>query len=156
LPAESVDCMVSNCVINLAPDKAAVFREMHRVLKPGGRVAVSDIALKKALPEELVQNVLAYVGCIAGAVSIADYERALREAGFAAVQVIDSGKDLNAYAKMAEQAGCCAPVVPLATTPADGCCSPSSMIYDGLVALLRKYDINAYAASVQVYAIKAP
>ena len=64
----SVDCIISNCVINLAPDKGAVFREMHRVLKPGGRVAVSDIALKQPLPEELGRDILAYVGCIAGAI----------------------------------------------------------------------------------------
>src|SRR5437588_5719922 len=92
------DCVISNCVINLAPDKPAVFREMFRVLKPGGRVAVSDIALKRPLPPELARDMLAYVGCIAGAISIADYERMLREAGFAAVRVVDAKKDLNAYA----------------------------------------------------------
>src|SRR4029078_9473910 len=81
----SVDCLVSNCVINLAPDKRAVFREMFRVLKPGGRVAVSDTGWKKPLPPELGGDLMAYVGCIAGAVLIADYERQLREAGFAAV-----------------------------------------------------------------------
>src|SRR6516164_10357380 len=75
LPSASVDCLISNCVINLAPDKRAVFREMFRVLKPGGRVAVSDIALKKALPPEVGNDLLAYVGCIAGAVLIEDYVR---------------------------------------------------------------------------------
>src|SRR5215467_2160979 len=80
LPDASVDCLISNCVINLAPDKPAVFREMFRVLKPGGRVAVSDIALKCALPDELARSVAAQVGCVAGAVSIADYERDLRAA----------------------------------------------------------------------------
>src|SRR5205807_3124955 len=75
LPDQSVDCIISNCVINLAPDKPAVFREMFRVLKPGGRVAVSDIALKRHLPDEIGQNILAYVGCIAGAVLIDDYVR---------------------------------------------------------------------------------
>src|SRR5262249_19277977 len=78
----SVDCLLSNCVINLAPAKPAVFRDMFRVLKPGGRVAVSDIALKKALPCEVSQDVLAYVGCIAGAVLVAEYEQMLRNAGF--------------------------------------------------------------------------
>ena len=81
LPDGSADCVISNCVINLAPDKPAVFREMFRVLKPGGRVAVSDIALKQPLPDELARSVAAYVGCIAGAIPIADYERMLREAG---------------------------------------------------------------------------
>jgi len=70
LPDESVDCIISNCVINLAPDKPAVFREIARVLKPGGRVALSDIALKHELPEAIAQSMAAYVGCIAGAILI--------------------------------------------------------------------------------------
>src|SRR5437660_600050 len=77
LADDSVDCVISNCVINLAPDKGAVFREVFRVLKPGGRVAVSDIALKQPLPAELARDVMAYVGCVAGAVRIEDYERDL-------------------------------------------------------------------------------
>ena len=75
LPDESVDCVISNCVINLAPDKPAVFREIARILKPGGRVAVSDIALKHELPEAVAQSMAAYVGCIAGAIKIEDYRR---------------------------------------------------------------------------------
>src|SRR5205085_648208 len=77
----SVDCVISNCVINLAPDKSVVFREIFRVLKPGGRVAVSDIALKRPLPPELAGDLMAYVGCIAGAVSILEYGHGLRDAG---------------------------------------------------------------------------
>src|SRR5205807_3167849 len=73
----SADCVISNCVINLAPDKGAVFREVFRILKPGGRFAVSDIALNKPLPPELAHDIMAYVGCIAGAVLMADYERGL-------------------------------------------------------------------------------
>ena len=83
--------MISNCVINLAPDKLAVFREVIRVLKPGGRLAVSDIALKKSLPEGLADDIAAYVGCIAGAISIEEYRRQLVEAGFSAVEIVDSG-----------------------------------------------------------------
>ncbi len=150
LPDASVDCLISNCVLNLAPDKPAVFREMFRVLKPGGRVAVSDIALKKPLPEELARNLMAYVGCVAGAVLIADYERALREAGFEAVAVLDTHKDLNAYAKVENQAGCCTP----STTAASSCGSELAAIHEGIVALLRRYDVNEFAASVQVYALK--
>src|SRR5262249_51014334 len=82
----SVDCVISNCVINLAPDKPAVFREICRVLKPGGRLAVSDIALKKPLPSEIGQDLLAYVGCIAGAIPFEEYRRQLAEAGFAPVR----------------------------------------------------------------------
>src|SRR5512141_1041817 len=62
LPDASVDCVISNCVINLAPDKEAVFAEIARVLKPGGRLAVSDIALKKTLPPEIGNDLMAYVG----------------------------------------------------------------------------------------------
>src|SRR5215204_392277 len=105
----SVDVVISNCVINLAPDKQAVFREIARVLKPGGRLAVSDIALKLPLPSELSQDLLAYVGCIAGAIPVEDYKQGLIEAGFGEVAVIDSGADLNAYAQVEGQSGCCSP-----------------------------------------------
>src|SRR6516165_5337824 len=96
----SVDCIISNCVVNLAPDKPAVFREMARVLKPGGRVAVSDIALKKELPPEIGGNLLAYIGCVAGAISFQEYETGLLAAGFASVTLVDTGKDLNAYTQV--------------------------------------------------------
>src|SRR6266481_8797839 len=79
LPDASVDCVISNCVVNLAPDKPAVFREIARVLKPGGRLAVSDIATKKTLPEELARDAAAYIGCLAGAISFDDYRRGLKE-----------------------------------------------------------------------------
>src|SRR5437762_6584439 len=82
LPDASVDCVISNCVINLAPDKPAVFREIARVLKPGGRLAVSDIALKKPLPPEVSSDIMAYVGCVAGAIMIEDYQQGLTDAGF--------------------------------------------------------------------------
>lgn len=151
----SADCVISNCVINLAPDKPAVFREIFRVLKPGGRVAVSDVALKKPLPDELARDVAAYVGCIAGAVPVAEYERHLREAGFEAVQVLDAGKDLDAYAKVENQAGCCSPAMTSSTgLPLAGCCPPEPGVHETLARLLEKYDVNEYAASVQVYAVK--
>ena len=70
LPDNSVDCVISNCVINLVPDKLAVFHEILRVLKPGGRVALSDIALKQELPATVKRSVEAYVGCISGAILI--------------------------------------------------------------------------------------
>ena len=77
----SVDAIISNCVINLSPDKAQVWREMARVLKPGGRVAVSDMALLKPLPPEVIKMVEALVGCVAGAALASDTERWAREAG---------------------------------------------------------------------------
>lgn len=81
IPDASVDVVISNCVINLSPDKPQVWREIARVLKPGGRVAVSDIALLKPLPTEVVKMVEALVGCIAGAALASDTERMVREAG---------------------------------------------------------------------------
>src|SRR5436305_6793539 len=128
LAEASVDCVISNCVINLAPDKRAVFREIFRVLKPGGRVAVSDIALKKSLPNDLAASVAAYVGCIAGAITLEEYRRGLEEAGFAAVEVLDSGADLNAYAKVENQMGCCTPAMTSSTAlplAVSECCSPA-------------------------------
>ena len=107
LPDASVDCVISNCVINLVPDKRAVFREIARVLKPGGRVAVSDIVLKKPLPPELAADLMAYVGCLAGAIGVEEYRNGLREAGFSQMEIVDTGSDLNAYAKVEPQSGCC-------------------------------------------------
>jgi len=77
----SVDAIISNCVINLSPDKPQVWREIARVLKPGGRVAVSDMALLKPLPAEVLKLVEALVGCVAGAAQAGDTERWAREAG---------------------------------------------------------------------------
>lgn len=178
LPDQSVDCVISNCVINLAPDKDAVFREIARVLKPGGRVAVSDIALKQAIPDELGQSLAAYVGCIAGAISLQAYDQGLRAAGFAEVQIIDAHADLNAYASVENQAGCCSPAMMLDDKPlttsggplsvlSSGCCgsgsvanaccdepSESSTVHQGLAELLSRYNVNDYAASVKVFAIK--
>ncbi len=180
LADNSVDCVISNCVINLAPNKPAVFREIARVLKPGGRLAVSDIALKQSLPREISEDMLAYVGCIAGAILIEDYKRELIEAGFSNVEVIDSGKDLNAYAKIENQSGCCAPAMTQIETQS-GCCAPSatpettpkstaaaaasccapaqetgndSKMFEDFTALLARYNVNEYAASVKVYAVK--
>ncbi|MDR3457597.1 MAG: arsenite methyltransferase [Verrucomicrobiae bacterium] len=77
----SVDAIISNCVINLSPDKGQVWREMARVLKPGGRVAVSDMALVKPLPPEVLKIVEALVGCVAGATLVSETGRLAREAG---------------------------------------------------------------------------
>lgn len=157
LPDASVDCVISNCVINLAPDKPAVFREIARVLKPGGRLAVSDIALKKPLPAEIGQDLMAYVGCIAGAILIEDYRRQLHEAGFAAVEVIDTGADLNAYAKVENQGGCCSPAASGLPVVESGCCSSQPVVdtlHARLLDLLTRYNVNDYAASVRVFALK--
>jgi AhpD family alkylhydroperoxidase len=81
LADNSVDVVISNCVLNLSPDKSQVWREIARVLKPGGRVAVSDLALLRPLPAEILKMVEALVGCVAGAVLVSDTERMAREAG---------------------------------------------------------------------------
>jgi len=160
LPDASVDCVISNCVVNLAPDKPAVFREIARVLKPGGRVALSDIALKHELPKAVAQSMAAYVGCIAGAILIDEYSAGLLAAGFQHVEIIDSGADLNAYAKIENQAACCSPGMeadrPFQVIEAD-CCTPAASepsSHEELTMLLSQYDVNAAAASVKVYAVK--
>jgi arsenite methyltransferase len=78
----SVDVVISNCVINLAPDKGKVFQEVYRVLKPGGRVMVSDIVLSKLLPKEISDEVVTYTGCIGGAILDEEYLQHMRNAGF--------------------------------------------------------------------------
>ena len=143
LPDDSVDCVVSNCVINLVDDKPAVFREILRVLKPGGRVAISDIALKQELPEAIKSSVEAYVGCISGAIMIDEYRQALMDAGFDAVTVTDTGADLNVYAE-ASASQCCG---------AAESCGDDASLHDGLAEVFGSFDVNSYAASVRVHAI---
>jgi arsenite methyltransferase len=175
LPAGSVDVVISNCVINLAPDKPGVFREIARVLKPGGRLAVSDIALKKPLPPELAASVAAYTGCIAGAISIEQYRQGLIDAGLAHVQAIDSGADLNAYAKAGGSGcSCSTPTESRDGPAASSCCAPkpaeketccggsaggssqveSTALDKDLMDLMRRYNVNDYAASVKIFAVK--
>ncbi|MCM3901186.1 MAG: arsenite methyltransferase [Pyrinomonadaceae bacterium] len=185
LPLEdsTVDCVISNCVINLAPDKKAVFCEIARVLKPGGRVAVSDIALKQPLPAEVSSDISAYVGCIAGAVTIDDYRQGLIEAGFTEVLIVDSRADLNAYAQIEGQSACCSPAMEETENDsaknnptASACCAPASSqsvpqvssccapveavepadgsFHNSLSDLMARYNVNDYAASVKVFAVK--
>lgn len=158
LPDASVDCVLSNCVINLAPDKRSVFHEIARVLKPGGRLAVSDIALKADLPEAVASSLAAYVGCIAGAIRIDAYREGLLEAGFEYVEIVDSGADLNAYKKVENQAVCCSPAMEQAgpfSVVQDACCATApTTLHNDLTALLESYDVNEAAASVKVYAVK--
>jgi hypothetical protein len=103
----------------------------------------------------------AYVGCIGGAIKIDDYRSGLLAAGFEHVEIVDSGADLNAYAKVENQAGCCSPAMDPAndsTVQADSCCSSNvpmpASLQEGLTKLLSECDVNAAAASVKVYAIK--
>ncbi len=83
----TVDVTISNCVINLSTDKPKVFREIQRILKPGGIIAIADIALTKELPEKLRKNIEAYVGCVAGAVLIDEYKRIVEASGLKDVKI---------------------------------------------------------------------
>ncbi len=85
----SVDIVISNCVINLSPDKRRVFAEAFRVLKPGGRLMISDIVLLRELPDFIKNSIEAYIGCLSGAIMKDEYIKIINEAGFQAVSVID-------------------------------------------------------------------
>lgn len=140
LPDNSVDVIISNCVINLSGDKDRVLREAFRVLKPGGRFAVSDVVTRGEVPPEVRQNMLLWVGCIAGALEDDDYVAKLAKAGFDGIEIertrvydiedaraflngqgVDvnaiapqvEGKFMSAFIRARKPAACCAP----------GCCS---------------------------------
>ncbi|KAI7969362.1 hypothetical protein EIK77_000915 [Talaromyces pinophilus] len=158
LPDSSVDCIISNCVINLVPrnDKPSVFKEIARLLKPGGRLAISDILARKALPQRVANNLALYVGCIAGASQVAEYEEYLTCAGFKGtysyaerilfinstsdVLIVDTTSDLNLYkhSSYLAQGGCCGPTHSLKESTAD----------------FAELDFNEWAGSFQIYAIK--
>jgi SAM-dependent methyltransferase len=94
LPANTVDVIISNCVVNLSTDKPRVFAEMHRVLRPGGRVGVSDVVADDALSPAVRAERGSYVGCIAGALSFREYEAGLRDAGFEDVRITSAHESL--------------------------------------------------------------
>jgi SAM-dependent methyltransferase len=85
----SVDVVISNCVINLSPDKVRVFKEAYRALKPGGRMMISDIVLLKELPDVIKSSVEAYIGCLSGAILKADYLNIMGSAGFGNIEIIE-------------------------------------------------------------------
>lgn len=133
----AVDVVMSNCVINLAPDKAAVFRDAYRVLAPGGRLAIADVVATGDLPAALAADPAAYTGCIAGAASISDLERMLAAAGFEQVRIsvrADSGDLIGQWSpgSGAERVVASAsieavkPVVASDAPPASGCCAPAA------------------------------
>jgi len=136
LPDASVDVVISNCVINLSADKNAVLREAFRVLKPGGRFAVSDVVTRGEVPREIRQSVLAWVGCVAGAMEENEYRTKLASAGFGQIEVeptrvyriedarefltgqnvnVDAiapevdGKFLSAFVRAVKPKSCCSP-----------------------------------------------
>jgi ubiquinone/menaquinone biosynthesis C-methylase UbiE len=105
LPNDSVDVVISNCVINLSADKRQVLREAFRVLKPGGRFAVSDVVIQGSLPASVRRDMESWVGCVAGALDDAEYRRLLAAAGFDAIDL----EVTRVYepAQLEGAAGCC-------------------------------------------------
>ena len=106
LPVEnsSIDVIISNCVINLAPDKSKVFREAFRVLRPGGRVMISDVVLNGPLPQEMRDDVITYTGCLGGAIPEDEYLQRMHDAGFERVEIVrktpyglGSSAEISAY-----------------------------------------------------------
>lgn len=118
---ESVDVIISNCVINLVPDKNRAFAEAFRVLRPGGRLHVSDIVLGNDLPAAIAASIEAYVGCVAGAVTRSDYLAAMQDNGFTEIAI---EREVDAAALLG---GCCDP-------DADACSCAMPALPDGLVA----------------------
>ncbi|KAF1814897.1 arsenite S-adenosylmethyltransferase [Eremomyces bilateralis CBS 781.70] len=150
--SSEADCIISNCVVNLVPEeeKQLVFNEMHRILKPGGRVAVSDILAKKELPEQLKKDMALYVGCISGASQVQDYEKYLKTAGFSApdILLVDSKSDLNVYTTTGEDgtAGSEQPNIP--------CCGPAKAETSFVESVVKNVDFNEWAGSFKIYAVK--
>ncbi|KAM5373255.1 hypothetical protein ACJZ2D_007084 [Fusarium nematophilum] len=126
LPDNSADCIISNCVINLVPaaEKQLAFNEMFRLLNPGGRVAISDILARKEFTEEMKKNSALYVGCVAGASQVGDYDAFLKNAGFNDVLIVDSENDLNVYCTAAEaKPSCCGMDTVKEEEKSPSCCS---------------------------------
>lgn len=164
LSDDAADCIISNCVINLVPasEKQLVFNEMFRILTPGGRVAISDILARKEFTDEIRNNIALYVGCIAGASPVGDYETFLKNAGFQDILIVDTKSDLNVYFTAQEnESSCCGNEQ---TNSACGAglstCAPqnsSTELADGQDILGNRLgiaDFNEWAGSFQVYAVK--
>jgi arsenite methyltransferase len=136
----SVDVIISNCVINLSPEKEKVFAEAYRVLKPGGRVMVSDIVLLKELPEEIRESVEAYISCIAGAVLKDDYIGAMKQAGFNKIQIMSDTPVPVEYQSCS--CGC-------SDNCADGCSDETAELDDSSVKILADSIISAKISAVK-------
>lgn len=126
LESDSVDCVISNCVLNLVADKDKAVAEIYRVLKPGGRLAISDIVLKKPLAPEIKNSSAGWVSCISGAISFDDNRACLEAAGFQDIEIIDSNSDLNAYRDGGGTGCCSSDVVVEAEMETSSCCGGSS------------------------------
>ncbi|PTB37388.1 hypothetical protein M441DRAFT_448578 [Trichoderma asperellum CBS 433.97] len=153
------DCIISNCVVNLVPEqeKQLAFNEMFRLLKPGGRVAISDILAKIPLPDNIKKGMALYVGCIAGASEVGMYQKYLKEAGFSGIIIQDSGNDLNVYHNETSD-GCCKSLSTHNSYPAEqdkdcyteaGCSSTESDLIN-----IQDIDFNEWTASYKIFAVK--
>ncbi|KAJ5494235.1 hypothetical protein N7463_010322 [Penicillium fimorum] len=153
LPNATADCIISNCVVNLVPtvDKHLAFNEMFRLLGPGGRVAISDILTRKELPQEVVNSLSFYVGCIAGASQVHEYEKYLSEAGFEDVVIVDTHSDINVYKDLVQGQ------MDLGETSNQleptSCCGGKQEKHTSGGNLL-ECDFNEWAGSFQIYAVK--
>ncbi|KAJ3541060.1 hypothetical protein NM208_g4775 [Fusarium decemcellulare] len=140
IPLETgiADCIISNCVVNLVPhhEKQKAFDEMFRLLRPGGRVTISDILAKKPLPEKIRNSIALYVGCVAGASQVGEYQQYLLNSGFKGVVIVDTQSDLNVYLE-AGVGGCCASA------------HSKDMAID-----LQGENLNHWVGSYQIYAVK--
>ncbi len=145
LPVASgtVDAITSNCVINLVPDKAVVFREIARILKPGGRIVISDIILDKPLPKEIEQDVYAYVGCISGAAMREAYFDMLKAAGLGDIEVL---KDID-YGAV---------VIDHAREEAERLAARAGLSVDSLRGSVRSVTFRARKGGVSAEAAAAP
>lgn len=151
LPANSVDCIISNCVLNLVPesDKASVFTDIHRVLKPGGRLAVSDFLAYKPLPPAIKEDPALQVGCVSGACTLPRMRELLSRAGFIDVLLIDSHKDINLYKDDGEKAVSVAPCCSGETS-----CGPMRVSASGRKQL--DYDLNEWIGMFFIYFLQIP
>lgn len=163
IPLENAtaDCIISNCVINLVPamEKHLVFEEMYRLLKPGGRIAVSDLLAQKELPTEMRDDIAAYVGCISGAALVSDYEGWLRSAGFEDVMIVNSQQDCNQYKRCGPgdvegaRDGCCSSVPAVQST--SSCCGSSkAQEVSKMKKSTEEADLNDWIGSFKIYALK--
>ncbi|PPQ83503.1 hypothetical protein CVT25_006993 [Psilocybe cyanescens] len=145
IESDSVDCILSNCVINLLSfeSKASLLKEVHRILKPGGRIVLDDIVAKKELPEDIKNDIASYVGCISGAVLLEQYKAILHDAGFSDVLCVDNKSDLGVYYGPSEHGG--------ATDKTPNCCPPAP---PGSRVERPEYDVNEWASSYQIFALK--
>ncbi|CEM30750.1 unnamed protein product [Vitrella brassicaformis CCMP3155] len=156
----SVDCVISNCVLNLVPDKTKAFSELFRVLKSGGRVVISDIVLRQKVPPGLAADIRTRVCCVGGALQAEEYESLLRQVGFGEVRLVDKNADLNVWKKLdvlpkqqqqQQEGSCCSTSRSEATRVS--CCGAEQSDSEAGSAFMTS-DLNQFASSCYIHALK--